>query len=452
VSPSQADEARLERLVELVRSFGAERDLDVLLGKILEELRKDLSAERASLFLYDRARNELWSKVAQGLDSREIRFSASEGLAGYSARTGEVVNVLDAYADGRFNREIDRQTGYRTRSVLCVPLRDRRGEVSGVVQVLNKTGGGAFDAADERLLSALAGLAAVAVENALLHEQNEALLENLVLASSQAIEERDPATNGHSQRVGNLAVTLARAVHARAADFGESYTRDRLRQLRYAGLLHDFGKIGVREAVLTKAKKLAPAELALILERLRRLAAEAGVAFEGSEQARAAELVSRANEPRPLDDADVKGLEALTARGWLSAEECAALSVRRGNLTAGEWQDMQSHPERSWRILNRIVWPERLASVPELSRDHHEKPSGAGYPRRLPGAEIPFDARILSVVDVYEALTAQDRPYKPALPHEKAKGIMENMAKSGELDGRLTALFFEAECFKATKT
>ena len=445
------DGARLERLVELVRSFGAERDLDVLLAKILEELRKDLSAERASLFLYDGEKNELWSKVAQGLDSQEIRFSASEGLAGHAARTGEVVNVPDAYADARFNREIDKRTGYRTRSVLCVPLRGRDGATSGVVQVLNKTGGGAFGAEDERLLAALAALASVAVENALLHEQNEALLENLVLASSQAIEERDPATNGHSRRVGALAVALARAVHERTADFGESYTRDRLRQLRYAALLHDFGKIGVREAVLTKAKKLPAAEFGLIVERLRRLAAEEGAAFEGSDYQRAAALVERANEPRPLDDADARELEALSERGWLEREECAVLSIRRGNLTPEEWRDMQSHPERSWRILSRINWPERLARVPELSRDHHEKPSGAGYPRKLPAGEIPFDARILAVVDVYEALTAQDRPYKPAIPHEKARAIMENMAKSGELDARLTALFFDSECYKLPK-
>jgi HD-GYP domain-containing protein (c-di-GMP phosphodiesterase class II) len=450
--PPADDGERLERLVELVRSFGAERDLDVLLAKILEELRKELGAERASLFLYDRDKNQLWSKVAQGLDSQEIRFSADEGLAGHTARTGEVLNIPDAYADGRFNREIDKRTGYRTRSVLCVPLCGRAGEITGVVQVLNKLGGGEFSAEDVRELAALAGLAAVAVENALLHEQNEALLENLVLASSQAIEERDPATNGHSRRVGTLAVALARAVHDRAAELGQSYTRDRLRQLRYAALLHDFGKIGVREAVLTKAKKLSAAELGLILERLRRLAAEAGTAFAGSDFARAAELVARANEPRALDEADAQALAALAARGWLEREECAVLSIRRGNLTAGEWADMQSHPERSWRILSRVRWPERLAGVPELSYDHHEKPSGTGYPRRLPGGDIPFDARILAVVDVYEALTAQDRPYKPAIPHEKARAIMESMAKNGELDARLTALFFEAECFKATKT
>jgi len=444
---------RLGRLVELVREVGAERDLDVLLGKIVEAIRRELGADRASLFLYDRERNELWSKVAQGLDSQEIRFGASEGLAGHVARTGEVLNIPDAYQDARFNREIDKHTGYRTRSALCAPLRGRDGEVTGVVQALNKRGSQPFDARDAEALTSLAGLAAVAVENALLHEQNEALLENLVLASSQAIEERDPPTSGHSHRVAKFAAELARAVNARAAELGQGYTRDRLRQLRYAALLHDFGKIGVREAVLTKAKKLTPAEFGRIAERLRRFAAEAGARFRGSEfqgteHQQATKLAARANRPVPLSDADAAALEALRAKGWLTERECAILSIRKGNLTAREWADMQSHPERSRRVLAEVRWPRRLSEVPELTHDHHEKPSGSGYPRRLPKESIPFDALILAVADVYDALTANDRPYKRAIPHQKAKAIMESMAKGGELDPRLTALFFEKECFK----
>jgi HD-GYP domain-containing protein (c-di-GMP phosphodiesterase class II) len=431
--------AELARLVELVRLFGAERDLGVLLGKIMEAVRQELSADRASLFLYDRARGELWAKVAQGLDSQEIRFSASEGLAGHTVRTGETLNIPDAYADPRFNREIDRRTGYRTRSVLCVPLVGRDGLVTGAVQALNRLDGSSFDAADAGRLALLAGLAAVAVENALLHEENERLFEGMVEASAQAIEERDPTTSGHSRRVALFAAALARAVHQRAAEFGESYNRDRLRQLRYAALLHDYGKIGVREAVLTKSTKLGVENLGLVAERLRRLSAEAGVPFAGSDGARAEDLVRRTNQPKPLSDADAAELEALRKKGWLTTEECAALSLRRGNLTPAEWADMQSHPERSYRILTRVAWPPRLAQVAELSYAHHEKPSGAGYPRKLPGAEIPFDARVLAVADVYDALTASDRPYKPALPHEKARSIMEDMAAKQELDARLTA-------------
>jgi HD-GYP domain-containing protein (c-di-GMP phosphodiesterase class II) len=442
------DPGRLERLVELVRSTGAERDLDVLLGKLMAAVTRELGADRSSLFLYDRERDELWSKVAQGLDSQELRFPAGKGLAGECARSGAVLNIPDAYADPRFNPEIDKRTGYRTRSVLCVPLRRRDGSPMGVVQALNKQGGGAFDAEDLRRLETLAGLAAVAVENALLHEENERLFENTVLTAAQAIEERDPATSGHVRRVASYSVNLAKAVHARADRFGQRYDRDRLRQLRYAGLLHDIGKIGVREAVLTKARKLEGQGVPLIRERLRRMAAEAGAPFEASEFARCADLVTRANEPRPLGDADRQGLDAMLEHGWLAAEEHEALSVPRGTLTAREWEDMRSHPERSFRVLGHIAWPDRLAEVPELARDHHEKLSGDGYARGLPGASIPFDARILAVTDVYDALTANDRPYKPAIPHERARGIMQGMAAEQALDPHLTELFFEAECFR----
>jgi HD-GYP domain-containing protein (c-di-GMP phosphodiesterase class II) len=281
----------------------------------------------------------------------------------------------------------------------------------------------------------------------MLHEENERLFENTVLTTAQAIEERDPATSGHVWRVSSYSVNLAKAVHARAGEFGQAYDRDRLRQLRYAGLLHDVGKIGVREAVLAKSKKLEGLAVPLIEERLRRLAAEAGEAFEGSAYGQAAELVGRANEPRPLSDGDREGLAGLHGKGWITDAEFDALSVPRGTLTKQEWEDMRSHPDRSFRVLQLIKWPERFAEVPEIARDHHEKLTGGGYTRGLSEEQIPFDARIVAVADVYDALTANDRPYKPAIPHERARKIMESMASSRELDPRLTELFFEADCF-----
>jgi HD-GYP domain-containing protein (c-di-GMP phosphodiesterase class II) len=442
---------RLERLVELVDSIGAERSLDVLLEKLMAAVSRELDADRSSLFLYDRETDELWSKVAQGLDSAELRFPAGSGLAGHTARTGEVLNIADAYEDERFNRDIDRKTGYRTRQVLCVPLRRRSGAVIGVVQVLNRGDGESFGEADVELLGTLSALAAVAVENSLLHEENERLFENTVLTTAQAIEERDPATSGHVWRVASYSVNLAKAVHARAAEFGQSYDRDRLRQLRYAGLLHDVGKIGVREAVLTKSRKLEGLAVPLIEERLGRLAAEAGESFEGSAYARAAELVGRANQPRPLSDDDREALAGLREAGWITDGEFEALSIPKGTLTKREWEDMRSHPDRSFRVLQLIKWPERLAEVPEIARDHHEKLTGGGYSRGLSEEQIPLDARIVAVADVYDALTADDRPYKPAIPHDRARKIMESMAGARELDPQLTGLFFEAGCFELTE-
>jgi HD-GYP domain-containing protein (c-di-GMP phosphodiesterase class II) len=447
-STSSDETGRLSQLVDLVRSIGAERDLDVLLGKLMEAVTREVGADRTSLFLYDADTDELWSKVAQGLDSQEIRFPAGQGLAGHTARTGEILNIPDAYEDERFNREIDKKTGYRTKQVLCVPLRRRDGEVIGLVQALNKKADRPFDQEDVERLKTLASLAAVSVENALLHEENEELFENTVLTTAQAIEERDPATSGHVWRVASYSVNLAKAVHAHNEEFGQVYDRDRLRQLRYAGLLHDVGKIGVREAVLNKAKKVDGLGMPLIAERLRRLAAQAGQDFEGSDFQQADDLVQRANEPRPLSDEDKAGLEGLHEKRWITDEEFEALSIPRGTLTKKEWEDMRSHPDRSFRVLSLIRWPRRLSQVPELARDHHEKLTGDGYTRGLKGEEIPFDARIVAVADVYDALTANDRPYKRAIPHDRARGIMESMAGEGGLAPQLVDLFFGADCFE----
>jgi HD-GYP domain-containing protein (c-di-GMP phosphodiesterase class II) len=447
-STANHDTDRLEQLVELVRSIGAERDLDTLLVKLMGAVTREVDADRSSLFLYDAETDELWSKVAQGLDSEEIRFPAGTGLAGHTARTGEVVNIADAYEDERFNQSIDRKTGYRTRQVLCVPLRRRDGEVIGLVQALNKKDDQPFGDEDVRRLETLAGLAAVAVENALLHEENEQLFENTVLTTAQAIEERDPATSGHVWRVASYSVNLAKAVHQRPDDFGQVYDRDRLRQLRYAGLLHDVGKIGVREAVLSKARKIDGLGLPLIAERLRRLAAENGAGFEGSEFQQAGKLVERINEPRPMSDDDRAALEGIHDKHWIDDGEFEALSIPKGTLTREEWEDMRSHPDRSFRVLTLIKWPRRLSQVPEIARDHHEKLTGDGYTRGLSEDQIPFDARIVAVADVYDALTANDRPYKPAIPHDRARKILESMASERAVDPRLVDLFFEAGCFE----
>ncbi len=204
----------------------------------------------------------------------------------------------------------------------------------------------------------------------------------------------------------------------------------------------------MREAVLNKARKIDGLGLPLIAERLRRLAAEQGAGFEGSEFQRASELVERVNEPRPMSDEDRAALEDIHEKRWISDEEFAALSIPKGTLTREEWADMRSHPDRSFRVLKLIKWPRRLSQVPEIARDHHEKLTGDGYTRGLSEDQISFDARIIAVADVYDALTANDRPYKPAIPHDRARKILESMASERALDARLVGLFFEAGCFE----
>ena len=465
---------RLERktrrqhlLVEVLGKLSLEMKLDVLLGRIISQTTVIVEADRSSLFLYDRQKHELWSKIAQGLDTEEIRFSADQGITGYVVRTGEVVNIRDAYEDPRFNQDIDRETGYRTCSMLAMPMISRRGEVIGAVQVLNKRGGGAFDDEDEEFLGALASNAAVFIENAQLYGQIEELFEAFVDVSITAIDERDPCTSGHSARVTQYTMNLARLVHEdnspRFKDI--RFTRDQFRELRYASLMHDYGKIGVRENVLTKATRLNDDALQVVLERLDRLAvdkrlevAERKLAGETvDEKALAAdlarllecrELCQRVNGLNFLSDEKKAALDAVFREGLLTPREHENLTVRKGNLTAAERADIESHVSRSFHILRKIPWPDDLKNLPEIAYTHHEKLDGSGYPRGIKDSEIPLGGKMMCVADIYDALTASDRPYKKAVSHERACEILrEEEAAQGKMDSALLELFIKGRAW-----
>jgi len=468
--------ARLHLLLETVRDLGEEPSLDLLLGRIVACASRTMNCERSSVFLLDRKRNELYSLVAQGLDLREIRVPATAGLIGHVASTGKTLNVPDAYLDARFNKDIDRQTGFRTQTVLAMPLLDRRGEILGVIQCLNNRGPDGrpipFEKVDETLLAALGSLASVFLENAQLYRDLDALFESIVSTVSHAIDARDPCTSGHSRRVTLYSLNLARAVHdCKKPPFADiSYTRERLRQLRFAGLLHDVGKIGVREYILCKADKLPLNGLALIQTRLKLLLADrrADLCEHAARNGRppdellatlyapldqdvqqALGLVASLNKCGFVTDEELAMLKALQEKGWITPDEYTNLSVRRGNLTEAEWVDMRSHVTKSYELLLRIPWPKELGELPEVAYTHHEKRDGSGYPRKLKGDEIHFDGQIMCVADIYDALTASDRPYKKALPHEVAKRIlMDEEAAKQKIMPELVDLFFDRECYK----
>lgn len=242
---------RLSVLLEVGKALSAEISLDKLLLLIMDQTREVLNADRCTVFLLDKERGELWSKVAHGLErGQEIRFPAHLGLAGYVATTGETVNIPEAYKDPRFNPEIDKKTGYRTRTILCMPMKNKLGEIIGVFQVLNKKGG-VFTREDEELLSALAPQAAVAVENAQLYEELKKTFDSFVETLAATIDARDPVTAGHSSRVTRYSLAIARQMGLPEQDLG---------LLRYAAFLHDYGKIGVREKVLFKDGRLSEEE------------------------------------------------------------------------------------------------------------------------------------------------------------------------------------------------
>jgi putative nucleotidyltransferase with HDIG domain len=230
-------------LLNVSESLGRERDLDKLLNLVITETTKNLDAERTTLFLYNHETKELWSYIAQDLEIKEIRMPLGKGVAGYVAKTGKVVNIKDAYSDERFDRDYDQFTGFRTRNLLCAPMRNNKNELIGVIQVLNKIGEEHFTEYDETLLSAITNEAAIAIENTGLYDSQEKLLNSTMRALATTIDARDPVTKGHSDRVARYAVAIGKRLNLSAPD---------LKTLEYAALLHDVGKISIPDEILSK--------------------------------------------------------------------------------------------------------------------------------------------------------------------------------------------------------
>ncbi len=251
----ESENRRLRVLLDVANSLQAELELDKLLFKIMEEVADILDADRCTVFLYDKEQNELWSIVAMGLQKgEEIRFPADKGIAGHVAQTGDVLNIPDAYKDPRFNPEIDKKTGYRTRSILTMPLYNKLHEIIGVFQILNKREG-VFTQEDENLLAAIAQVAATAIENAQLYDEQVKTLDSFIETLSATLDTRDYITAGHSRRVTEYTLALAEAM---------GVDEDFKQQLRYAGLLHDIGKLKIPESILFKADRLTKEEFEVI--------------------------------------------------------------------------------------------------------------------------------------------------------------------------------------------
>ncbi len=470
---------KLSAILDVAKAMTVQRDLERLLALILEAATRVVDADRSSIFIVDRERQELWTKVAQG--TGEIRIPLNTGIAGAVATTGRTVMIADAYSDPRFNRSVDQSTGYRTRNILCVPMCGVTGEVSGVLQALNKRHGD-FTSEDEELLWALGGQAASSIENALLHEEISRLFEGFVGASVLAIESRDPTTAGHSARVAALTVELASSLeHVHDGQYARvRFTREEINEIRYASLLHDFGKVGVREPVLVKADKLYPFEMEGLRARFElvraRLEADTyrrrlelverrgepevaqALALEGEAFTKASkeldeifEFITACNKPTVLPRGGFERLEEIRQRAFpdgrggavplLTEHEVRSLAIPKGSLSDTERREIESHVTWTYRFLSQIPWTRSLKAVPTIAYAHHEKLDGKGYPRALHAPEIPVQSRMISISDIFDALTAADRPYKKALGAEAALDILKREADQGQLDKELFEVF-----------
>ena len=514
---------RSREIGELTRigvALGTERDLKTLLELILTQARRITTSDAGSLYLVetgDQGQKRLRFRIAQTYskpDAPFVEFTIPvdrSSLAGYTAVTGEPLVIDDAYflppdVEYSINRSFDERHGYRTKSMLVLPMKDHKEEVIGVLQLINrKRHPEAVLAAPAdvehqvvpysrrtvELVTALAGQAAVAIENSRLYEEIERLFEGFVKAAVHAIEQRDPTTFGHSGRVANMTVGLASVVD-RAEDGayrGVTFTREQIKEIRYAGLLHDFGKVGVREQVLVKAKKLYPLQLDLIKQRhhyVKRTAerefwkkrAEFLEAHERKdyqpflraleeEHAREIEVldgflgaVLSANEPTVLPAGRFEALLHLSRRSYedptgrprpyLTEEEMRYLTIPKGSLDETERLEIESHVTHTYRFLQQIPWTRELQDIPMIAYGHHEKLDGKGYPRRVTGEAIPIQTRMMTISDIYDALSAADRPYKAAVAPARALDIMAEEVRAGQLDQELFRLFVEGKVFEAT--
>jgi HD-GYP domain-containing protein (c-di-GMP phosphodiesterase class II) len=502
--------SRTRQLADIGIALSSERDPARLLETILSEARRLADCDAGSLYLIEERGGErmLEIKLAQN-DSAVVPFKearlplTSASLCGYVALAGKELNIADAYEIDEsqpyvFNRQFDDQVGYRTRSLLVLPMSDHKGRVIGVLQFINCRGCSGevaavpFDDEVTELLRAVASQAAVVIQKNDLLRQISELFESFVQASVKAIEQRDPSTSGHSSRVAEtttaLLLALPKSGLARFRDVVIS--PEHLTEVRYAALLHDFGKVGVRENVLVKANKLTDERLEIIRyrfalqkERLRRAAVERELHVLHTDPAEFASArrrikqdlerevsrlddyfmaITRANKPNVLAEGDYRHLEVIrdiefaeldgSSEHLISQQDLLALSVRRGSLTPAERREIEAHVSLTREFLAVLPWPPELSGVPLIAGAHHEKLDGSGYPDGRRGDEIPLPSRVMTVCDIYDALTAMDRPYKRAASTDTAFRILNAEAAAGLIDRDVVDVFIASGTYRLGAT
>ncbi len=520
-----------EALINIGRSLSIEKDPDKLLRTILYLSKKITGADAGSIFLVipGRAGEKLLKFAYSHTFSKTLKYEAftmplnTTSIAGYVAVTGKLLNIPDVYKLTKddpisFNPTFDKNFGYRTKSMIVVPMRNHLDEIIGVIQLINSkeckdkageyTGNEAyeihletpedfeekvipFDPRYESLMEAVAGQAAVAIENNRMIKQIETQFEEFVKASVTAIESRDPATSGHSFRVADMSVKIAKAISAAEEGvFADVvFSNIQLKELEFAALLHDFGKVYIDPSVFMKGKKLFPKDFENTMLRLKFLyrtielkyaALVSNLRIEGDGKALDDALRERderllllrnimdkirvLNEPTvqavaPEEEirsilASASLLEGSDLQGTpiplLTEHEIVNFNIRRGTLNDAERAEIQSHVVHTYTFVSKIPWPDEYKNIPDIAKKHHEMLDGSGYPDGLCGKEaIPLQARIMAVADVYDALAAKDRPYKSAVPTEKVLAILKEEAERSKLDRDIVELFMKERLYES---
>lgn len=424
-------------------------------------------------------------------------------VVAYAALTGKTVNIADAYTEAGFDfsgtRNFDKKTGYRSKSFLTVPLKNHEGEIIGVLQLINRqlpetNDIGPFSEADQRLAESLASQAAIAITNRQLIDQLERLFESFIQLINTAIDDKSPYTGGHCQRVPELTMMLAEAVNeTTSGPLGHFTMTDKDRyELKIAGMLHDCGKITTPVHVVDKATKLETifdrihmidtrfevlkrdAQIAALEEKVS-LMSQAGL-DEVSRREKVFEIERRLKDSlqRLEDDREFLrhaniGGEAMTpdaqarvirigtqyhwndpsgnTANFLSDNEVENLNIARGTLTSEEREIINHHIVATIKMLEALPWPNHLRNVPEYAGGHHERMDGKGYPRGLTREQMSVQARVMGIADIFEALTARDRPYKSGKSLSESLSILGNFKKGGHIDPDLFDIFVRKKVY-----
>lgn len=485
----------LNQLAKIGVALTSTRNLDLLLEMIVDEARAFTNADGGTLYLVSPDGKALNFTIVQ-TESLGIRMGGESGapiswnpvplflngepnrsnVCAYVANTGETVSIDDVYEAPGFNfegtRRFDASTGYRSRSMLVIPMQDHENTILGVLQLINardrKTGEVIpFPEEVKELSRALASQAAVAITNARLIEELQNLFDSFIRVIAGAIDEKSPYTGGHIERVANLTMAIAERINqAKEGPYASvEFTPDQMTELRLAAWLHDTGKITTPEYVVDKRTKLETIVDRLELVRLRFEMAklslkcrtpnqpEEAIKAEIDRLDQAFRLIASCNQASEyLSDEKLIQLQQIaqeeivynsTSLKLLTEDELYNLSIRKGNLTPEERKIIENHVTVTYKMLSKLPFPKKWRNVPKIAASHHEKLNGKGYPWGLKGDEIPLQARIMALADIFEALTASDRPYKPPKKLSEVIKILNFMVKDGELDGDLVEFFLK---------
>jgi len=496
-----------KKMARIGAEISSALELETLLPNILNLTMDMTCSDGGSLYLVERIDDveQLRFKAAENRsidlpDLGDLTFPLDESsLVGECAVQGKAMRVAkkDISSTSHHDERVDHLLKYKMVNLLMVPLKNQHGEILGVLQLINhkrrnrdrltvpedfKRKVIPFSKDDEIVAGLLESQAAVAIEKARLYSEISGLFESFVSASVKAIEQRDPTTAGHSGRVAGYTVSLAEAVD-REGYQGYFLTPEKRKMLRYAGLLHDFGKIGVREHVLMKAKKLSPdrenvirtrtsllkalAERDHLRRQLKFVIEQGADTYRQKEQILARELderirdldealvaIVRANQPNILLDDGAAAIRGMTEIRHIDSdgkevvllndEDVEHLSIAKGSLSQAERLEIEGHVLQTIEFMQQIPWPRDLKDMVRITGAHHEKLDGSGYPYGLSAGEICLETRMMTICDIFDALTSSDRPYKKAVSHEVALDILSNEASNGKVDQKVLDIFIAA--------